>query len=271
MGDYSTPPVVITMAGTDPTGGSGIQADIEAIISMGCHPATVITAVTVQDTSDVMGFGPLNADLVDRQARAILEDMPVAAIKIGMMGSVEVAQAISGILKDYPDLPVVLDPVLRLGSGSQLSDEALAGAMVDLLAPLTTIITPNTHEARALALGADTLDACAMALLDKGFEYVLTTGTHDNTPEVLNTLHGNQRRLATFSLERLDGDYRGSGCTLSASLAALLAQGMEPVAAVEKSLNYTWRSLYHARRLGMGQIIPDRLFWIGEGEDEDDD
>ncbi|MGM0677114.1 MAG: bifunctional hydroxymethylpyrimidine kinase/phosphomethylpyrimidine kinase [Pseudomonadota bacterium] len=264
MIDQPSVPVVMTLAGNDPTGGAGIQADIESIISMGCHPAPVITAITVQDTTDVMGFAPLDPELIIQQARAVLEDMPVAAIKVGLLGSIEAVQAVHTLLGDYPDLPVVLDPVLTSGSGTALADEEILDGILTLLAPFTTLMTPNSLEARALTVGSDTLDACAMSLLDQGTEYVLITGTHEKTGKVHNTLYGNHRRLDTFTVDRLEGDFHGSGCTLSSAIAALLAQGTVPSAAVHEGLNYTWNTLRHAHRLGMGQKIPNRLFWAGE-------
>ncbi len=143
-------PVVLVFSGHDPSGGAGVQADIEAIISQGVHPATVITALTVQDTVDVKRFVPTDPSLVIEQARAVLEDMPVQCIKIGMIGSVALVEVIHSILKDYPDIPVVLDPVLIAGGGGALANEDVAKAMINLLLPLTTILTPNAYESRAL-------------------------------------------------------------------------------------------------------------------------
>lgn len=263
-------PVVMTLAGHDPTGGAGIQADIESILSMGCHPVSVITTVTVQDTSDVIGIAPLDAELIVQQARAVLEDMPVAAIKIGMIGSVEGVQAIHTLLTDYPDLPVVLDPVLASGAGTALATEEMVDAINSLLLPFTTLLTPNSPEARVLAQGCDTLDACAMFLLEQGCEYVLITGTHENTARVQNVLYGNHRRLETYPVDRLPGEYHGSGCTLSAAIAALLAQGIDPASAVHEALTYTWHTLDRAQRLGMGQLIPNRLFWAGDDPENED-
>ena len=142
-------PVVLSFAGNDPTGGAGMLADIEAIASMGCHAAPVITALTVQDTQNVVSFEEVDASLVMEQARAVLEDMPVACVKVGMLGSAENAAAIHTVLRDYPDIPVVLDPVLRAGGGTQLADEELLDAMIELLFPLTTVLTPNSQEALA--------------------------------------------------------------------------------------------------------------------------
>ena len=262
-------PIVLAFAGSDPTGGAGIQADIESGASMGAHVAPVVTAVTVQDTVDVQGFMPLDINAVSEQARAILEDMPVAVFKIGLLGSVEAAEAISNILEDYPSIPVVFDPVLASGAGTSLVDSELIDAICDLLIPRTTILTPNSREARMLATEADNLEACAHELQDMGAEYVLITGTHENTEKVINSLYTNQRLLDSYEWARLPHTYHGSGCTLSAAIAALLAQGVDPMTAVLEAQEYTWQTLKYARRLGMGQYIPNRMFWAMEHEQEE--
>lgn len=262
-----TVPVVMTLAGSDPTGGAGIQADIEALASMGCHAAPVITAVTVQDTHDLKSFTPIASDQVVAQARAVLEDIRVAAFKIGMPGSLENIRAIHSILSDYRDAPVVLDPVLGSGAGTPMSDDEMRNAMTSLLFPLTTVLTPNSEEARILAPQADTLDACAKKLLSDGCEFVLITGTHENTPHVINTLYGEMRRLDAFQWERLPGAYHGSGCTLAAAIAGLLAQGVEPFTAVHEAQEYTWETLRHGYRIGTGQHQPNRLFWAHDSDE----
>jgi len=260
-------PVVLVFAGSDPSGGAGIQADIEALASHGCHTAPVITAITVQDTQDIQSMAPLDGLLVAEQARAALEDMPVAAIKIGLLGSVEVAEAINPILADYPDIPVVLDPVLSTGAGTGLADEEILEVMEALLMPFTTVLTPNSVEARVLAPDADNLDACAMSILEQDVEFVLITGTHENTDHVINRLYSNHRLLESFTWERLSGSFHGSGCTLASSIAGLLAQGLEPFSAIHEAQEYTWETLRHGYRIGMGQALPNRLFWA-RGEEE---
>ncbi len=262
MNDTQRVPVVLAFAGCDPTGGAGIQADIEALASLGCHAAPIITAVTVQDTTNVMAFIPQEAELVIQQARAVLEDIPVAAIKIGVVGSVEIIEAIHVLLTDYPALPVVLDPIIRAGGGHLLADEEMISAINNLLLPLATVVTPNSHEARALAYHADNQNACAMALLEYGVDYVLITGTHENTTDVVNVLYGNNRILERFSWKRLPDNFHGSGCTLAAALSGLLAQGREPLSAIRKAQDYTWLTLKNAHRLGMGQHLPNRFFWV---------
>jgi hydroxymethylpyrimidine/phosphomethylpyrimidine kinase len=262
------PPVVMVFGGSDPTGGAGIVADVLTLASLGCHPVVVVTAVTAQDTRGIKQFSAVETELVVAQARAVLEDMPVAAFKTGMLGNTSNVVAIAGIVEDYPDIPLIVDPVQSSGNGDALADEPLDDAYRSLLLPQCTLVTPNSLEARALVPGADTLDACAHGLMSTGCEFVLITGTHENTGDVTHRFFGNSRLLETFTFARLPNSYHGSGCTLASACAATLAHGLEPISAVSESLEFTWQSLKHAFRPGMGQHLPDRLYWAG---DEDDD
>lgn len=270
-----SPPIVLAFAAADPTGGAGLQADLLTLSSMGCHALTVITAVTVQDTVGVEDVHALDAELVAAQARAVLEDMPVAVFKIGMLGSVEIIAAIAEIVADYPDVPLVLDPVLASGRGDELASEEMLEAMLDMLIPQTTIITPNSLEVRRLAqYDSDEeldLNDCARRLIETGCEYVLITGTHENTPQVVNVLHGQEGVLRSDAWQRLPGSYHGSGCTLASALAASIAHGLDVAEAVREAQEYTWAALKAGFRPGMGQYIPDRLFWAREDEAVDDD
>src|SRR5437762_12716406 len=149
--DPAFPPLVLSFAASDPSGGAGIQADLLTLASMGCHPLSVVTAITVQDTLGVEGMQALDADWVADQARCLLEDMPVDAFKIGMLGSVEIIAAIAEIGSDYPDVPLILVPVLASGRGDELANDEMTHALRELLLPQTTIVTPNSLEARRLA------------------------------------------------------------------------------------------------------------------------
>ncbi len=270
MNQANTIPVVLAFSGNDATGGAGIQADIETLASMGCHAAPVITALTVQDTQQVIRFEATDPMLLIEQARAVLEDMPVAAFKVGMIGSVENVEAIHSLLIDYPDIPLVLDPVLKGGGGGDLSDDDIIDAIVTMLIPQTTVLTPNSQEARILATGSDNLDACAQELLDMGAEFVLITGTHEGTKDVQNKLYAEHRLLESFTWERLPASYHGSGCTLASAIAGLLAQGLEPFTAIHEAQEYTWESLKNGYRIGMGQCLPNRLFWARDEEISND-
>ncbi|MDD3576576.1 bifunctional hydroxymethylpyrimidine kinase/phosphomethylpyrimidine kinase [Halothiobacillus sp.] len=269
-------PVVLVFSGHDPSGGAGVQADIEAIISQGVHPATVITALTVQDTVNVRRFVPTDPSLVIEQARAVLEDMPVQCIKIGMIGSVALVEVIHSILKDYPDIPVVLDPVLIAGGGGTLANEDVAKAMINLLLPLTTILTPNAYESRALVklahIPANDLDARGQALLDMGPEYVLLKGGDEQSTEVENWLFSRHQPPRKFTYERLPGEFHGSGCTLASAIAGLIAQATDAdyVNAIHEAQEYTSHALFHAAQIGRGQWIPHRLFWA-DSEDENEE
>jgi len=268
--DPAFPPIVLTFSASDPSGGAGMQADLLTLASMGCHPLSVITALTVQDTLGVEGIMAIDSDWVADQARALLEDMPVDAFKIGVLGSVENIAAIAEIISDYPDVPLVLDPVLASGRGDELATDEMTHALRELLLPQTTILTPNSMEARRLADIDDeedpSLHVCAARLVEAGCEYVLVTGTHEPTPKVVNTLYGKDGVVRTDTWPRLPGSYHGSGCTLASALAAMLASGVDLADAVREAQEYTWQTLKNAYRPGMGQWLPDRLFWAREDE-----
>ena len=268
--DPAFPPVVLTFAASDPSGGAGLQADILTLAAMGCHPLSVLTALTVQDTTGVEGLMAIDSDWVADQARALLEDMPVDAFKIGVLGSVENIAAIAEIISDYPDVPVILDPVLASGRGDELASDEMAHAMRELLLPQTTILTPNSMEARRLADLDDeepSLHMCAARLIEAGCEYVLVTGTHEATPQVVNTLYAKSGVVRSDTWPRLPHQYHGSGCTLASAIAAMLANGLALPEAVREAQDYTWHALERAYRPGMGQHLPDRLFWARDDQD----
>ena len=264
------PPIVLAFAASDPSGGAGIQADLLTLSSMGCHPLSVVTALTVQDTLGVEGILAIDSDWVADQARALLEDMPVDAFKVGVLGSVANIAAIAEIVSDYPDIPLVLDPVLASGRGDELATDEMAHALRELLLPQTTILTPNSMETRRLADIDDdepSLAQCAARLVAGGCEYVLVTGTHEATPEVVNTLYGKGGIVRSDTWPRLPHKYHGSGCTLASAIAAMLANGLELPEAVREAQDYTWHALEKAYRPGMGQHLPDRLFWARDERD----
>lgn len=254
-------PVVLSLSGLDPSGGAGIQADIEAFSSMGCHACAVVTAHTVQDSHSAKRFVGADPMLVIEQARAVLDDFTISAIKIGMVGQRDLIEAIHSVLVDYPSIPVVFDPVLGASGGGSLIDADALEALRFLLLPQTSVLTPNHREAKLLAPNADTLDACAEQLQDEGSEYVLITGGDASDDKVHNRLYGQHRLLETFEWERLPHVYHGSGCTLAASIAGLLAQGSEPFNAIHEAQSYTWECLRHAYKLTDGQWLPNRFFW----------
>ncbi len=275
-----TPPTVLTFAATDPSGGAGLQADILALASIGCHPLSVVTGITVQDTVGVESVMALDSDWINEQARTILEDIKVSAFKLGLLGSVENIAVIAEIMADYPDVPLLIDPILTSGRGDELANEEMQAAMTELLFPQATLITPNSLEARRLAFMDDgdeilhtSLEVAAQRLLDLGTEYVLITGTHERSTDVVNSLYGTGSSgtsglIKAYHWERLAGSYHGSGCTLTSAIAACLAHGLSMEEAIQEAQEYTWQTLKNAFRPGMGQFIPDRFFWARDDESE---
>lgn len=267
MPSFRSPPPVLAFAGSDPSGGAGLQADLLTLAALGCHPLSVVTAITVQDTTGVEAVQAVDADWVTRQARVVLADARVRAFKIGMVGSAENAAAIAGIVAAHPDVPVVVDPVLASGRGDTLATAAVVAALLEQLVPRATVLTPNGGEARRLAARAGealdlALELCAARLVERGARFVLVTGTDEPTPEVVNVLYGARGVVRADRWPRLPGAYHGSGCTLASALAAALARGTAVPDAVQEAQAYTWHALHGAYRAGAGQSIPDRLFAV---------
>jgi hydroxymethylpyrimidine/phosphomethylpyrimidine kinase len=261
-----TPPTVLIFAASDPTGGAGVQADIMTVSSLGCHPITVLTALTTQNTYGVEGIFAVDEHIVNAQARMVLEDVSISAIKLGVLGSVEAVNVIHKILLDYPKIPVVWDPVLMSGRGDTLTSNEVWDCMCDLLLPKVRLVTPNSHEMLHLAFDEEPPEdyedwpEAARYILGSGCEFLLLTGTHMRTPQVHNYLYDKKGLINKSSWERLPGSYHGSGCTLSSAIAAGLALGWDMKRAVMEAQNVTWKSLKYGFRLGMGQFIPDRFY-----------
>jgi len=255
---------VLVFAGSDPTGGAGLQADLLTLAAMGCHPLSVVTALTAQDTSGVAAVQPVESRWVVQQARTVLADMPVSAFKVGMLGTAENAAAVAEVVGERPEVPLVLDPVLASGRGDSLATAELVPALARRLVPRATVVTPNSVEVRELAARAGEavadlpLAQCAERLAALGASFVLVTGTHEPTREVVNTLYDAHGIVRTDRWERLPGSYHGSGCTLAAAVAAGLAHGLAVPDAVRNAQAYTWQALRRAFRPGAGQAIPDR-------------
>jgi hydroxymethylpyrimidine/phosphomethylpyrimidine kinase len=243
-----SPPIVLAFAASDPTGGAGLQADVLTLAARGCHPLSVVTALTVQDTRGVELLHPIDPAQVAAQARCLLADLRVAAFKLGVLGSTANAGAIASILKAQQGQPVVLDPVLASGRGDPL---ASADSFRDLF-PLTSVATPNVLEAQRLGGVA--------AMLEAGCRYVLLTGTHEAGKDVVNKLCDASGVVREDRWPRLPGEYHGSGCTLASALAAALARGLAMPDAARDAQEFTWQALKAGFRPGAGQFIPQRFF-----------
>lgn len=254
-------PIVLTITHHDPSGSAGLTADTETAVSLGCHVASVISAIAVGDTRELLGVAPVDEALLVEQARAVLEDMPVAAIKVGYLGSVENVRALHSVLRDYPEIPMVIDPDATLADKQSLLAPPLWEAMVSLLLPLATLTCPNRREARAMALEADVLDAQAQELLESGCRYLLLTGVPACDQQMENRLYNERGLMRQFLWQCLPPAAYGTCGTLTTAIACHIAHGLPILEAVARSQQFTWNAIADSRRLGMGRPVPNRLFW----------
>ena len=251
-------PVVLALSGHDPSGAAGVQADIETLARAGCQCVSVLTALTVQNTARFEAVHPVSSTLFRKQLTLLSSDITVSACKLGMLPDVALVEATAAYLGEARR-PVVFDPVLSSGLGDAFASAALVRSMAECLLPHTTVVTPNLAEARLLT-GLDDPERALRRLLELGCESVLLT-TADTTSgaEVINTWVGAQGAPVRYRWRKLPGMYHGSGCTLSAAIAARLALGSPVQTAVEWAQEYTWLSLKHARQLGHRQLHPERF------------
>lgn len=253
-------PTVLCFSGLDPSGGAGLQADIEAIGQSGAHAAIACTALTIQNSQQVFGFEATSRELLLAQAHAVVNDLPIKCVKSGMLGTTENIAALAEFLTEHPDYLYVLDPVLVANSGGSLGNqETLVEAFIELI-PLATVITPNTVELRALT-GLEDLDQATNKLFQMGAKAVLVKGGHEDTPEYIrNALYINGEFISETRCPRLDGEYHGSGCSLASFIAGRLAQGDQLTQAAHHAETWLLGVLKKAETpVPNGQKIPKRF------------
>lgn len=252
-------PVVLCFSGLDPSGGAGLQADIEAIGKTGSHAAIACTALTVQNSQQVFSFEPVNPTLLIAQANAVITDLPVTVYKSGMLGTTDNIAAVTQFIQNNP-LPYILDPVLVANSGGHLGDEATLVAAFTQLIPLATLITPNSVELRALT-GEKDLHLAAQKLHNMGAKAVLIKTAHEHYPrQITSFLYVNGKQVHHGIYPRLTGEYHGSGCSLASYIAGQLAQGKPLTTAVQLAEVWVHQTLAKADipHVG-GQRIPRRF------------
>ncbi|MEX2474301.1 hydroxymethylpyrimidine/phosphomethylpyrimidine kinase [Marinobacter sp.] len=245
------------LSGLDPSGGAGIQADIQTVTALGCHPLPVVTCLTVQDTRNVYDAAAVDAGLIHKQLECLAADAPIHAIKTGALGNAAVVEVLAAFATRYPNIPLITDPVIKAAGGGDLADDALIEAMKHRLFSLAEMITPNGIELAMLGETDDPAEA-ARRLMAAGCQSVLATGGHGDGPQIINTLFSTSGEPTTWQIDRMGGEYHGTGCTLAAAIAAGRAAGLSARAAISQAQNFVNRAISHALEVGHGQPVPDR-------------
>ena len=257
MKQYSYPSVM-TIAGFDGSGGAGIQADIKTISALGCYATSALTALPVQNTTGVKSIYPIEYMAVQEQIQAIMEDIPPKAIKIGMLHTSELVLTVVETLKKYPKTPLVFDPVMVATSGHKLIEDSTIGTIVEMLFPITDILTPNLDEAAILAeMEIHTVEdmySAGRKIKKLGVKNVLLKGGHLKTPELTSLFFDADDKVTAFQQEKYNtNNTHGSGCTLSSAIASYLALGESFVGAISKGQDYVHKAIFHGKDVAIGK------------------
>ena len=253
-------PTVLCLSGLDPSGGAGLQADIETLGALHCYALPITTCLTVQNTQGVTQITPVKAALVAQQIQTLLSDICPNYIKVGLLGSTEIFEPLLALLEQQPALPLVVDPILKAGGNQQnLASEMIQQKLMLELLPRALLFLPNASEAQTLS-GQQNIDACADVFAQAGSRYLLITDTQPLQDKIVHALFHQGTQIQQYEFERLPHQYHGSGCTLSSSACAFLCKGQNMETALANALHFTWQSLLHGHKIGAGQWLPNRFF-----------
>lgn len=257
----ANPPVVLAFSVLDPSGASGLQADIETAASLGCHCAPVLTAMCA--TGDVPYTETMVVDptMLIEQARSVLACMDVKAVKVGFLGSRAIAEAVHSILIDYTSIPVVSHPALCLLDVATQEYKDLIEAYADLILPLSMVANFSLFEAQEVAKERDTIDTTAHSLISKGCELALITGTGRQPQAFQNSTFSNKGLVKNYLWQQEPPICHGASTTLATGMASYLAHGFEPSQAMEQAQNFTWHAMQASRNMGFNNRTPHRFFW----------
>lgn len=248
-------PIVMSITDHDPCGGAGISAAIETVSSLGCLCTPIITRLSARDTAGHKDSQTTGTRLLIEQIRAVLEDIPVNLLSIGIMATVSNVEAIYTILKDYPEIPVVFHHQTEKITGGPDLDKAIR----HLILPQTTIAIIKHRDALLLSTGADTLTACARDLIDAGCKNLLITSSDNYT--IKNFWFSQHGHHQCYDWPKLPHKYQGAGDTLAAALSAYLAHGLSLAESIQQAQKFTWQTLKEGHRIGMGKLLPNRMHW----------
>ena len=257
--EYSEYVKVLTIAGSDSSGGAGVQADIKTMSSLGIYAASAITAVTVQNTKGVTAVHTIPPDIIEGQIRSVMCDLQPSHVKIGMLADTQSMVSVANVLKDYPEAKVILDPVMVATSGDRLMEDDALQCLRKMLLPASFMLTPNIPEAEALAgmtiREADDIDRAAVRICEYGTSWVLVKGGHLKGATKEDRLYYRGLLRRTYTSNTVDTpNTHGTGCTLSSAVAAWLARGCDVEEAVEKAKDYVYKAIEAGAnfRTGMG-------------------
>jgi hydroxymethylpyrimidine/phosphomethylpyrimidine kinase len=249
-------PVVLSIAGHDPSSGAGVTADIKTIAAHGCYGVTCVTSLTVQSTRGVKSVEPVEGRVITDTLEELMSDLEIAAIKIGMLGTAEAARSVSGFLRRYQPRHVVLDPVLKSSSGASLLSKDGLQIMKDRVLSVVSVITPNAEEAGVLTglevRNLDEMGAAALRLRQAGVRNVIVTGGHLDPPSDVISLAGTPGFVTLTGTKVTVRSTHGTGCAFSTALACRLAQGKSLTAAAKAAKTFVETALKSAPILGRG-------------------
>ncbi len=267
----TTPPVVLCFSALDPSGRGGIQADIETIASLGGHCAPVATATCTSGAAETTETIASDPTLVIEQARSVLEDMSVQAIKVGFLGSVTNAEAIHSILSDYPNIPMVMHPAFCLWDKTDAEQADLPAAITSLLLPQAEIMVATIEEAYTLVKEGDTVHATAQALMSHECTHVLLKHANGQNRKFQSTLYNEKGVMQEYGWQTTPPTCHGTSSTLTSAVAAYRGHECPVQSAVEHAQNFTWQAMSHAWQLGFGKPTPNRLHWVNAKKPDDKD
>jgi hydroxymethylpyrimidine/phosphomethylpyrimidine kinase len=262
------PPIALTIAGSDSGGGAGIQADLKTFHAFGVFGTSAVTAVTAQNTLGVFAVHPIPVGVVRAQLDALATDLPPRAIKTGMLANAELVEAVGVGIREHESAGYVMDPVMVATSGDRLLDPDAEAALAKHLIPLATVVTPNLHEARILTgrevRTVDDARACSRALVELGASAALVKGGHLEGDEAVDVLWDGTDEHVWRRPRMETRSTHGTGCTLSAAIAAGLAHGRPLVTAVDQAIQYVARAIYSAPGLGGGRGPLNHFARVGD-------
>ena len=247
-------PVVLTIGGYDPSGGAGITADIETISSLRCHPISLITCLTSQNTEKFGLLEPVNIDVFISQADLLLSDFKIDIIKIGTLGNAEIVEETKKILSKLKDIKIVIDPVIEATTGGSLTDKPTLQALKEIVFPMAYLLTPNLAEAKVLS-GKDDLNLIVEELSLFSSNYLLIKDIDSSNEEVINNLYFDKKLKKSWSAPKIPGSFHGTGCYLASSISCFLAHSKNLEEAIELGQKNTIKAINSSVKLGKGQNI----------------